>query len=220
MKKWLIMLLAVLLTACSYNIYQMQPQTRHTNYSRILALAPDGQDGVYLLTEGWGAGKRHEDYRFAIVEDRLGTAAALQTLMAQGQIRDALPSIMACSASLYVVTKPRPQTATAYLELKFPPALFADGARPAALYEPDRDYPIGEQARNAAARRGFELPKRGRLPFLQVRLNEGRDVELPEAVRTELLQRHGFYTPVSACRQLQTLKRTVIGRESWPKIML
>ncbi|PJK11861.1 hypothetical protein CO610_01300 [Lysobacteraceae bacterium NML95-0200] len=219
MKKWLIMLLAVLLTACSYNIYEVRPQTRHTDYSRILALAPDGQGGVYLLTEGWGAGKGHEDYRFAIVEDRAGTAAALQTLMVQGQIRDTLPSIMACSASLYVVTKPRPQPASAYLELKFPPALFADGARPAALRELERDYPIGEQARNAAARRGFDLPRRGRLPFLQVRLSDGRVVELPETVRTDLLQRHGFYTPVSACRQLQTLKREVTGRESWPKIM-
>lgn len=219
MKKWLIMLLAVLLTACSYNIYQMQPQTRHTDYSRILALAPDGQDGVYLLTEGWGAGKGHEDYRFAIVEDRLGTAAALQTLMAQGQIRDVLPSSMACSASLYVVTKPRLQTATAYLELKFPPALFADGARPAALHEPDRDYPIGEQARNAAARRGFDLPKHGRLPFLQVRLSEGGAVELPETVRADLLQRHAFYTPLSVCRHYQTMRREAVGRESWPKIM-
>ncbi|PJK12283.1 hypothetical protein CO613_11505 [Lysobacteraceae bacterium NML07-0707] len=217
MKKWLIMLLAVLLTACSYNIYQVQPQTWHTDYSRILALAPDGQGGVYLLTEGWGDGKGGGDYRFAVIDDQAG--AALRTLMAQGQIRDALPSSMACGARLYVVTKPRPQPASAYLELKFPPALFADGVRPVALREPDRDYPIGEQAREAAARRGLELPKRGRLPFLQVRLSEGRVVEMPEAVRTDLLQRHGFYSPVSACRQLQTLKRAVIGRESWPKIM-
>ncbi|MDO4709407.1 MAG: hypothetical protein Q4B94_06250 [Pseudomonadota bacterium] len=221
MKKWriMLMLLGLLLTACSYNIYEMQPQTWHTDYSRILALAPDGQGGVYLLTEGWGDNRGHKDYRFAIVEDRAGTAAALRALMAQGQIRDALPSIMACSARLYAVTRPRPQPATASLELDFPPALFADGVRPAGLREPDRDYPIAEQVRSAAARRGFDLPRHGRLPFLQVRLSEGGAVELPETVRADLLQRHAFYTPLSVCRHYQTMRREAVGRESWPKIM-